>query len=64
MRKRERLYDIAVRWDKPILKPDNYTLQLDSFQFESQLLVVSGVSIIIEMILIKKNFTQILICFL
>lgn len=38
-------YDIAVNWNKPILRPDNYTLQFNSFQFKSRLLVVSGVSI-------------------
>lgn len=51
IRRRERLYDIAVRWNKPILKPDNYTLQFDSFQFEPRLLVVSGVSAIVKIIL-------------
>ncbi|XP_011861811.1 PREDICTED: tyrosine-protein kinase receptor torso [Vollenhovia emeryi] len=35
-------YDVAVNWDKPILQPDNYTLQFDSFQFKPRLLVVSG----------------------
>ncbi|XP_039307291.1 tyrosine-protein kinase receptor torso [Solenopsis invicta] len=36
------LYNIAVKWDKPILQPDNYTLQFDSFQFKPRLLVVPG----------------------
>jgi len=49
VRKRsEGSYDIAVNWNKPILPPDNYTLQFNSFQFESRLLVVPGVSIIAQ----------------
>ncbi|XP_071560854.1 tyrosine-protein kinase receptor torso-like isoform X2 [Temnothorax nylanderi] len=35
-------YDVAVNWNQPILQPDNYTLQFDSFQLEPRLLVVSG----------------------
>ncbi|XP_024889335.1 tyrosine-protein kinase receptor torso-like isoform X2 [Temnothorax curvispinosus] len=36
-------YDVAVNWNKPILQPDNYTLQFDSsFQLKPRLLVVSG----------------------
>ncbi|KYQ58830.1 Fibroblast growth factor receptor 3 [Trachymyrmex zeteki] len=38
----EELYDIAVNWNKPFLQPDNYTLQFNSLQFESRLLVVPG----------------------
>lgn len=51
-------YDVAVNWNKPILQPDNYTLQFDSFQFKPRLLVVSGVSIIAKynlFILITKD---------
>ncbi|XP_028046061.2 tyrosine-protein kinase receptor torso [Monomorium pharaonis] len=36
------LYNIAVKWSKPILQPDNYTLRFNSFQFEPRLMVVSG----------------------
>ncbi|CAL1681905.1 unnamed protein product [Lasius platythorax] len=42
IRKHQGLYDIAVSWNKPILQPDNYTVQFDSFRFEPSLLIVSG----------------------
>lgn len=43
IRKRnEESYDIAINWDKPILQPDNYTLQFNSLRFEPRSLVVSG----------------------
>ncbi|KYN45094.1 Fibroblast growth factor receptor 3 [Trachymyrmex septentrionalis] len=43
IRKRsEKSYDVAVNWNKPFLQPDNYTLQFNSLQFESRLLVVPG----------------------
>ncbi|KMQ85670.1 fibroblast growth factor receptor 3 [Lasius niger] len=45
IRKHQGLYDIAVSWNKPILQPDNYTVQFDSFRFEPSLLIVSGVSV-------------------
>ncbi|XP_014489174.1 PREDICTED: tyrosine-protein kinase receptor torso [Dinoponera quadriceps] len=35
-------YDITVSWNEPALQPDNYTLQIDSFQFEPHLLVIPG----------------------
>lgn len=44
------LYDIAVSWNKPILQPDNYTLQFNSFRYDPHLLNVSGVSTIVVMI--------------
>lgn len=45
-RKHDGLYDIAINWDKPVLQPDNYTLQIDlfRFEFEPRLSVVPGVS--------------------
>lgn len=46
IRRHQGLYDIAVSWNEPILQPDNYTLQFDSFRYEPHLLTVSGVSII------------------
>ncbi|KAL6428664.1 hypothetical protein ACFW04_007932 [Cataglyphis niger] len=42
VRKHQGLYDIAVSWNKPILQPDNYTLQFESFRYEPYLLTVSG----------------------
>ncbi|XP_032676014.1 uncharacterized protein LOC116846385 [Odontomachus brunneus] len=42
IQKRKGSYDIKVSWNKPALQPDNYTLQIDSFQFEPRLLVVPG----------------------
>lgn len=47
-RKRKGLYDIAVSWNKPVLQPDNYTLQINSLQGEPRLLVAPGVSIITQ----------------
>lgn len=41
-RKRKGLYDIAVSWNKPVLQPDNYTLQINSLQGEPRLLVAPG----------------------
>lgn len=38
-------YDVAVTWNKPILQPDNYTVQFHSFHFEPRFLIVSGVGI-------------------
>ncbi|XP_020294315.1 tyrosine-protein kinase receptor torso-like isoform X2 [Pseudomyrmex gracilis] len=42
IQKHEGLYDITVKWDKPVLQPDNYTLLFDSFQLEPRMLVVPG----------------------
>ncbi|XP_025266682.1 tyrosine-protein kinase receptor torso isoform X1 [Camponotus floridanus] len=42
IRRHQGLYDIAVSWNEPILQPDNYTLQFDSFRYEPHLLTVSG----------------------
>ncbi|XP_072764548.1 tyrosine-protein kinase receptor torso-like [Anoplolepis gracilipes] len=42
IQKHQGLYDIAVSWNRPILQPDNYTLQLDSLRHEPCLLIVSG----------------------
>lgn len=46
IRKHQGVYDIVISWNKPILQPDNYTVQFDSFRVEPYLLTVSGVSII------------------
>lgn len=47
IKKRKGSYDITANWNKPALQPDNYTLQIDSSQFEPRLLVVPGVSTIV-----------------
>ncbi|XP_029169749.1 tyrosine-protein kinase receptor torso-like [Nylanderia fulva] len=42
IRKYQGVYDIVISWNKPILQPDNYTVQFNSFRVEPYLLTVFG----------------------